>query len=81
MGKIPKNGFCYISVNKILNMTSQYNTSLGSLRNYFFPAFSVFCSCTDSIALQSVPNSDSYQVNSTNSNVMSSGFYFQLFIY
>jgi len=27
-------------------MTSQYNTSLGSLRKYFFPAFSVFCSCT-----------------------------------
>jgi len=37
--EVPKNGFCYISVNKILKMTSQYNTSLGSSRNYLFPAF------------------------------------------
>jgi len=64
MGKVTKNGFCYISVNTILKITSQYNTSLGSLyyRTIFFPA------------LQSAPNSDSYQVNSTSSNVMSSGF-------
>jgi len=41
MGTVPKNGFCYISVNKILKMTSQYNASLGSLRNYPFPSFSV----------------------------------------
>jgi len=37
MGKVPRNGFCDISVNKILKMTSQYNTSLVSLQNYFSP--------------------------------------------
>jgi len=46
MGKLPKNGFCYISVNKILKMTSQYNTSLGILRDYFFPGiFRKFTVC------------------------------------
>jgi len=42
MGKEPKNGFCHISVNKILKITSQYNTSLGSFPNYFFRHFPCF---------------------------------------
>jgi len=70
MGKVPKNGFCYTSVNKILKMTSQYNTLLDSLRNYFFPV----AVAPIPFALLSAPNPDSYQVNSAGSNVMSSGF-------
>jgi len=74
MGKFPKNGFCYISVNKILKMTSQYNTPLGSLRNYLFSGIFRVAVAPTPFALQSVPNSDIYQVNSSSSNVMSSGF-------
>jgi len=47
MGKELKKGFCYISVNKILKMTSQYNTSRGSFTELLFPC----CSCTDSVCI------------------------------
>jgi len=76
IGKVPRNGFCDISVNKILKMTSQYNTSLVSLRNYFFPGIFRVVVAPTPFALQYAPNSDSYQVNSTSSNVMFSGFIF-----
>jgi len=78
MGKEPKNEFCYISVNNILKMTSQYNTPRGSFTELLFKFR--HCPCCNiaptPFALQSAPNSDRYQVNSTStcSNVMSSGF-------
>jgi len=74
MGKVPKNEFFYISVNKFFKMTSQYNTLRGSLRNYFFPGIFRVAVAPTLFALQSAPNSDIYQVNSISSNVMSSGF-------
>jgi len=51
-----------------------YNTSLGSLQNYFFSGIFRVAVAPTLFALQSAPTSDSYQVNSTSSNVMSSGF-------
>jgi len=60
MGKEPKNGFCYISVNKILKL--------------LFSGFFRVAVAPTPFALQSAPNSDSYQVNSIGSNVMSSCF-------
>jgi len=36
MGKEPNNGICYISVNQILKMTSQYNTSRDSFTELLF---------------------------------------------
>jgi len=74
MGKVSKNEFCYISLNKILKMTSQYNTSRGRFTELPFSVIFRVAVAPTSFALQSVPNSDSYQVNSTSSNVMSSGF-------
>jgi len=74
LGKEPKNGFCYISVNKIFKMTSQYNTSRGSFMELLFSDIFRDAVVTTPFAFQSAPNSDSYQVNSTSSNVMSSGF-------
>jgi len=73
MGKELKNGFCYISVNKILKMTSQYNTSRGSFTELPFSGIFRVAVAPTPFALQSAPNSDSYQVNSTSSNVVSSG--------
>jgi len=71
MGKVPNNGFCYISVNKILKMTSQYNNSLGSLQNYFFSGIFRVAVALTPFALQSAPTSDSYQLKLTQLVVMS----------
>jgi len=59
MGKEPKNGFCYISVNKILKMTSQYNTSRGSFTELHFSGIFRVAVVPTPFALQSAPNSDS----------------------
>jgi len=46
MGKVPKNGFCYILVNTILKMTSQYN----AYWTIFFRHFPC-CSCTETVCI------------------------------
>jgi len=55
-------------------MTSQYNTSRGSFTEIHFSGIFRVIVAPIPFALPSAPNSDSYQVNSTSSNVTSWGF-------
>jgi len=72
MGKVPKNGFCYISVNKMLRMTSQYLAR--QLTELLFSGIFRVAVAPTLFALQSAPTPIATKLIQL--VVMSSGFIF-----